>query len=909
MSPSESAQTDNNVPASDPAGGTAPLTNPDPALIDLPQLVTALKDTTAPAALLRQALTRGDRELKERFLRGTHTNLLVHQRSWVVDQILLTAWQHLIGDSDELALVAVGGYGRAELHPGSDVDVLILLADGVEERWRTNLECFVTLLWDIGMQVGHSVRTVATCRDAAKEDITTATNLMEGRLLTGAASLFAALGAAMNSADMWPSRTFFEAKWQEQIARHRKQFDAISNLEPNVKEGPGGLRDMQMIGWVTRRHFGTTTLHDLVRHGFLTEDEYHSLTQAQEFLWKVRWGLHVLAGRREERLLFHHQKGLAEMFGYQPTPNRMAVEHFMRDYYLTVTELSRLNEMLLQLLQEAILYEGDAGQPVKLNRRFQARQGFIEVTHDAIFKRYPFALLEIFLLLQQHPELQGVRASTIRLIRSHRHLIDDRFRNDLRNRSLFMEILRQPYGITHQLRRMNRYGILAAYVPAFGNIVGLMQYDLFHVYTVDEHSLMVLRNVRRFTVPECAHEVPFCSKLIKQIPKLEVLYLGALFHDIAKGRGGDHSKLGAEEAFHFCVRHGLSDYDARLVAWLVRQHLIMSSTAQRQDISDPDVIAAFAKQIGDSLHLDYLYLLTVADIRGTNPNLWNNWKDALLLQLYGATRQVLRQGDTRPLERQARVHDTQQQARELLVADGLAEPPIHNVWRSLGEDYFLRHSAEEISWHTRAIATHDGALPLVLVRDDEKRAATAIFVYTEDRDYLFAAITQTLSQLGLDILDARISTGESGVVLDTFTVLDANGVPVRDSYQLQDIRKRLTQALRKPSKELVMSRRPVPRRLQAFSVPTEITFSTEINSQRTLMELVTTDRPGLLARVARAFAECDINLHSARIATFGERVEDVFVLTDRDHRPLHSESQFQCLRDRIKELLDEGSAG
>jgi len=893
--------------ALEPAGASPPP-NADPTLIDLPQLLASLRQASAPAAVLRQALAQGDTALKERFIRGTNTNLLVHQRSWLVDQILLAAWQHLIGDTDELALVPVGGYGRSELHPGSDVDVLILLGEGVEERWRSALERFVTLLWDTGMQVGHSVRTVATCHEAAQQDITTATNLIEGRFLAGSAALFEALTAAMNSANIWPSRAFFEAKWQEQIARHRKQYDAISNLEPNVKEGPGGLRDMQMIGWVTRRHFGTTTLHDLVRHGFLTEDEYHSLAQAQEFLWKVRWGLHVLAGRREDRLLFQHQKALAEMFGYQPTPNRMAVEHFMRDYYLTVTELSRLNEMLLQLFQEAILYEGEAGEPVRLNRRFQARQGFIEVVNDAIFKRYPFALLEIFLLLQQHPQLQGVRASTIRLIRSHRHLIDDRFRNDLRNRSLFMEILRQPHGITHQLRRMNRYGILAAYIPAFGNVVGLMQYDLFHVYTVDEHSLMVLRNVRRFTVPECAHEVPFCSKLIKQIPKLEVLYLGALFHDIAKGRGGDHSKLGAEEAFHFCVRHGLSNYDARLVAWLVRQHLIMSSTAQRQDISDPDVIAAFAKQVGDSLHLDYLYLLTVADIRGTNPNLWNNWKDALLMRLYAATRQMLRQGDSRPVERLARVHEVQQQARELLTATGLSEPQIHNVWRSLGEEYFLRHSAEEIRWHTQAIATHADALPLVVVRDDAARAATAIFVYTEDRDYLFAAITQTLSQLGLDILDARISTGESGVVLDTFTVLDANGAPVHDRYQLQDIRKRLTQALRNPSKQLVMNRRPIPRRLQAFSVPTEITFSTELASQRTLMELVTTDRPGLLALVARAFAECDINLHSARIATFGERVEDIFILTDRQHRPLHSESQFQCLRDRIKELLEEGSA-
>jgi [protein-PII] uridylyltransferase len=881
------------------------MVNPDPLLIDLDDLTGATQASSPLAPVLRKALSQGDATLHERFARGVNPSLLVHQRAWLVDQILKQAWTRLVGPHHELALLAVGGYGRGELHPGSDVDVLILLKQGSAEDWRGPIEHFVTVLWDIGLQVGHSVRNIDECAEQATRDITIATSLMEARLLWGDGHMFEALAAAVSPANVWPSARFFEAKLHEQIRRHRKFHDALSNLEPHVKEGPGGLRDIQTIAWVAKRHFGASTLHDLVRHGFLTESEYQTLAAGQDFLWKVRWGLHTLAKRREDRLLFHHQKALAELFGYQPTQNRLPVEHFMKDYYVTVTELSRLNEMLLHLFQEAILHASDNPQPTPLNRRFRVRRGFIETVDDRVFQRYPFALLEIFLLLQQNADIHGVSAATIRLIRDHRHLINDRFRNDMRNRSLFMEILREPRGVTHELRRMNRYGILAAYIPAFGKVVGLMQYDLFHVYTVDEHSLMVLRNLRRFTVAEFAHEVPFCSKLITQIPKPELLYLAGLFHDIAKGRGGDHSKLGAEEAFNFCLQHGLSNYDSRLVAWLVRQHLLMSSTAQRQDTSDPEVVATFAQVVGDQTHLDYLYLLTVADIRGTNPALWNSWKDVLLMSLYSATRRVFRRAVGEPINRFQRISEVQTRARAYLSDAGLSDKDIDQIWHGLSDEYFLRHSAEEACWHTEAIATNTEPLPLVLVRDDTGRGASAIFVYTQDQDYLFAAATGTLSQLGLDILDARIMTTDTGQVLDTFTVLDAAGQPLQDAFQIRDIERRLHDALSNPSKQNVLAPRPIPRRLKAFTVPAEVTFSTDFVDKVTVMDLVATDRPGLLAMVGRALAECEVRLNSAKIATFGERVEDVFFITDRQRRPLRDEVQFACLRNRIKELLEE----
>lgn len=880
---------------------------PDISIIDRQRVAQQLRADTNPLSILRDALSKANSELRDRFLNGSNASLLIHQRSWCIDELLLCAYRHVLGESAaELTLIAVGGYGRGELHPGSDIDILILLPDEHNDRHKEKLEQLITLLWDIGLQLGQSVRTVEECAEAAK-DITVATNLVESRVIDGSAELYQNLLNRTAPTRMWPSRAFFEAKWNEQIARHRRYHDALSNLEPNVKEGPGGLRDIQTIGWVAKRHFNAETLHDLVQYRFLTEVDYNALIEGQDFLWKVRLALHTLTGRREDRLLFDHQKAIAAQFGYQDSDHRMAVEHFMKDYYVTITELNRLNEMLLQLLQEAILYIDEPVTPKPINRRFQSRKGFIEAIDKDVFRRYPFALLEVFLLLQHHPDLHGVRASTIRLMRDHRHIIDDRFRDDMRNKSLFMEILREPNGITHELRRMNRYGILARYIPAFGKIVGLMQYDLFHVYTVDEHSLMVLRNVRRFTVAECAHEHPFCHKLIQQIPKLEILYLGALFHDIAKGRGGDHSRLGAQEAHDFCIEHGMSPYDARFVSWLVRNHLIMSSTAQRQDISDPGVIAHFARQVGDQAHLNYIYLLTVADIRGTNPDLWNNWKDALLTNLYVATARALRRGLEHPIDKIERIEEVQNEAKETLSSRKVSSEDVTSVWDKFDDDYFLRHSADEIAWHTEAIAdSKKEDLPLILVRHDDETGATAVFVYAQDKDFLFAAATQTLDQLGLDIQDARIITTRAGLVLDTFIVLDMSGEPLKDPYEITVLTQKLRLAVANPLKRAILDHRAMPRRLKHFSTETEISFSTDLNNRRTILDVVAGDRPGFLSLVGQSLAECEVRLHNAKVSTFGERVEDVFFITDLNNKPLTEEAHFNCLRNNLRERLNEG---
>ncbi len=865
-----------------------------------------LAEGKAAVQVYREALRLAHQAIEERFNQGQQAADLVRLRAELIDQVLTRAWRDFFSsDESDLALVAVGGYGRGELHPESDIDILILLRKPEQERYREALEMFIMFLWDIGLEVGQSVRSIQECVEQASQDITVATNLMEARNLVGPAELFESMRQQTGPDKIWSSRDFFEAKWQEQIKRHFKYDDSAYNLEPNIKEGPGGLRDIQMIGWVAKRHFNAETLHDLVKHDFLTEEEYTHLIEGQNFLWQVRFGLHIITKRHEDRLLFDHQRNLAEIFGYRDEDTNLAVEQFMKQYYRTIMELSRLNEMLLQLFQEAILYADQHGKPTPINKRFQIRKGFIEVTDERIFDRYPFALLEIFLLIQQHPEVKGVRASTIRLIRSHRDLIDDAFRNDLRNRSLFMEILRQPDGLTHELRRMNRYGILANYIPAFGNVVGLMQYDLFHIYTVDEHTLMVIRNMRRLMLKKHEHELPFCSKIMQRIAKPELLYLAGMFHDIAKGRGGDHSELGAIDATEFCLQHGLNQYDADIVAWLVKQHLIMSTTAQRKDISDPDVIAEFASKVGNTSRLDYLYMLTVADMRGTNHKLWNDWKDSLMRELYLATHRALRRGLENREDLSEYCNNIQQQALETLQNQHVARAAVISLWQHLSEDYFIRHAVDEIVWHAEAIIFNDGReYPLILVQQHAQRGGTVIFIHMPIADHLFAASTGTFEQLGMTVADARILTSDDGFTYDTYVLLEENGEAIRSSHRIEDTIDSLRCELQQTCLTKKQISRRTARQLKHFDTPTRINFSQDEPKQRTVMELVTADRPGLLSKIGHALMECGVQLQNAKIATIGERVEDVFFISDKNNNPVTDETLLKKLRKTIINYLD-----
>ena len=861
----------------------------------------------------KTSLKAAQAELIERFKEGRDIRLLVREWANAIDDVLRQAWVNLgLDQFNDLALLAVGGYGRAELHPASDVDVLILhdgaeLPTGAEEA----VSQFITHLWDLGLDIGSSVRSLSDCVRLATEDITIATNIMESRTLVGDERLRRDMQRLTGPDRLWPGKAFFIAKRDEQIARHAKHNNTEYNLEPDLKNAPGGLRDIQTIGWVAKRHFGADTLRDLVAHGFITEAEFVELDECQCVLWRIRFALYIVSGRSDTRVLFDYQRRMAELFGYGDSQANRGVEQLMQDYYRAAMRISMLNEMLLRYFDEAILGEDESAPVVALNSRFQLRNGIIEVTSEDVFKRYPSALLEIFVLLGDHPEVTEVRASTIRLIMQHAVLIDENFRNDIRNKSLFMELLRCRTALFSSLRRMKRYGILGRYIPAFGAIIGKMQYDLFHIYTVDAHTLLVLKNMRRFRYPEVEERFPVVAKVAKNLPKIELLYIAGLFHDIAKGRGGDHSELGAVDAHDFCIEHGLGKWDANLVAWLTQQHLVMSVTAQKKDVSDPDVINEFAKKVGDIVHLDYLYALTVADICATNPTLWNSWRASLLRQLYTQTKRALRRGLVNPIDKQEWIIENRASALELLEDQQIGSSEAEGVWDSLGDDYFLRESAKDIAWHTTALLRHGpDAGPLVLVRENHSEpydGATQIFVYTRDLPNLFAATVAALDQLHLTVMDARIITSNNGFSLDTYIVLDENGDRIADSSRLAHIGNELRQSLARPDQFPVLVQRRLPRQLKHFDVRTQVNLSNDLVHQRTVVEVITLDRPGLLARVGRIFMEHGVNLQNARIATLGERAEDVFFLTDAAQQPLSDPELCERLCAALRDQLDQTS--
>lgn len=830
---------------------------------------------------------------------------LVHAKAYFVDKLLITAWRHFFGEhADKLTLVASGGYGRGELLPHSDVDLLLVIPDGELGDCESALQLFLTFLWDIGLEVGHSVRTVSDCTEQARADLTVMTNMLETRFLTGNKALFASMQSALADKNLWPVADFFHGKKKEQEDRHEKFEDTAYKLEPNVKESPGGLRDIQTIAWVAKRHFSATTLHDLVDHGFLNEEEYVDLISGQSFLWRVRFALHMLTNRREDRLLFDHQLKVASMFGYSDKSQNLAVEQFMQRYYRTIKSLSCLNDLLLQLFEEAIVHAEDDTPPVPINRRFQARHGYIEVTHEEVFQQNPFALLEIFYLLQQDRTLTGIRAETLRLIRCDRHLIDGHFRDDIRARSFFMEIIRAPQGLTRALRRMNRYGVLGRYVPDFGQVIGRMQYDLFHTLTVDEHTIFVVRNLRRLAIKRFEHELPFASEVMSKIPKPELLYMAGFFHDMGKGHGGDHSEIGADLARVFCLQHGLSGYDSELVAWLVNQHLLMSMTAQRMDISDPDVIHEFAVKVGDLQHLDYLFLLTVSDIRATNPKLWNSWRESLLINLYQSTRRSLERGLDDPIQEKEIISESQSRARKLLQQRNLPDKQIDDVWKRFPQDSFRRFTPDEIATYTEGLA-HLGRVEdtLVLVEPQTNRG-TSVFVYTRDVDYLFGLLTGVLAQMGLNILDARISATVDNYTLDSYVVAEEDGRAVLDKSRISEIESRLISALKNPESNNQPVSRQASRQARHFAVPTQVHFQQDEERNRTIMELVTADRPGLLSTVGDVFRQHKLLVQDAKIGTIGERAEDVFYITTNTKTAIKDESTFHQIRHELARALD-----
>ena len=854
---------------------------------------------------LRNALTEADGLLTRKFHSNEDVNQLVKARAWVVDQLIIHAWNSLIPVDENISLVAVGGFGRGELHPHSDVDLLILLAEpSPGEALRTAIEAFVTLLWDAGFYLGHSVRSVEACVSEAKKDITTATSLMESRLLSGRKEMMVEMLEATAADQVWSAAEFFDAKFEEQVKRHEQYHDTAYNLEPNIKEGPGGLRDIQMIGWVAKRHFNTQSLHTLVERGFLTESELQDLKDGRTFLWEIRYALHLLAGRGEDRLLFEFQRQIAEHFlGVEDTQHSNAgVEQFMQRYYRTVMQIERLNEMLLQLFSEELLTLKTVPS-TGLGEDFRVTHGFLEVSDDDLFERRPVAMMELFVLLAKHEHILGVRASTIRLIRDNLYRVDETFRADEQARQYFYELICQTSGVYTQLQRMNRYGILAAFIPVFANIVGRMQFDLFHVYTVDQHILFVLKNLRRFAYGKYSSDFAHAADIFKQIDHPEVLYLAALFHDIAKGRQGDHSTLGAGDARAFCRQLPMSDEHCERVAWLVEQHLVMSQTAQRRDITDPDTIKAFSEIVANQTRLDYLYLVTIADIAATSSKLWNNWKDSLLWELYSVTSMALAEGSSNIFDRNHRIEESRADVRGVLLQEGLGLETIKSLCDSLPQNVFLSFSRSQLEWTASTVLNADpDSVVLVAIREVEEQGVSELLVHTPDYLGLFSAVTTVIDEIGLDVLSARIGTTTSGKSFDLFQLMDRHAQPL-NHIDCERLIRRLCEVLGETRVPEPVVRR-LPRRLRPFKSTARIRFSAAHGGEKTLMDLACSDRPGLLSNISAAMVACGIRIHDARITTLGDRVEDAFIISDEQNAPLSRKIRTELLQ-TLKDTLGQ----
>lgn len=857
--------------------------------------------------VFKNAIMGVNTHFDRRFEEGEDIRFLVNERATFIDLILHYAW-HLHEWQTDVALIAVGGYGRRELHPQSDIDILILLDNDAGDKYQENIQSFITLLWDIGLDVGSSVRTVEECARIAQDDVTVATNLVEIRRIAGNDELRDQLQVVTGPDYMWPANEFFLAKFEEQNRRHKKHNFTEYNLEPNVKNSPGGLRDIQTINWVAKRYYGVQTLQQLEGQNFFNEQEYGLLRNSEAFLWRVRYGLHKLAKRPEERLLFEYQRELATQFGYVDNDKGLAVEQFMHAYYRTVMALRELNDILLRILDERSCVLETPSHIVPINQDFQLRDNYIEVTHRKVFDQNPAALMEIFVRMSEDKSIKGVQAETIRLIREKRTLVNDDFRQDKKIRSLFLRLFKIERSLITQLRRMKRYGILGRYLPEFGRITGQMQHDLFHRYTVDAHTLLVMRNIRTFRRKSSAVHFPLAANIIKKLAQPELLYIAALYHDIGKGRGGDHSVLGATDAEKFCTNHGLSGRETRLVTWLVEKHLLMSYVSQKKDISDPDVIHDFALQVGDVTHLDYLYTLTVADMCGTNPEIWNSWRASLMSQLYSETKLALRRGLEHTIDQQDIVEETQANAIAYLSNRGLSETQVRSLWGDMRDDYFIREGALDIAWQTEALSRHESDEPLILIRDSDRQpwqGATQIFIRVKDVDHVFVAAATALAQLGLNIQDARLYSSKSGYTIDTFYVLDENFKAIgNDPHKLDLIRKELEDELQLVDEYSEVVRRRTPRQLKQFATPTRTSIHNDANARVTVLEVISPDRPGLLATIGRIFMDFGVQLQNAKISTLGERVEDVFFITDHNKEPLSDPDFCTRLRQTICRELD-----
>ncbi|MHB1400906.1 MAG: [protein-PII] uridylyltransferase [Thiobacillus sp.] len=845
-----------------------------------------------PFADLRERLKAGRAALAAAYLETPSATRYLTRHTALVDGVLSEIGARLALPAS-FCLAAVGGYGRGELFPGSDVDVLMLLPHDPTAEQRAPLENWVQACWDVGLEIGHSVRTVEACITEADADITVETNLLEARFVLGAAALFDEFDRRFRA--RFDAQHFFNGKLAEQQARHARFDDSAYKLEPNLKDSPGGLRDLHTIHWLAQACGISGGWSGIARAGLLTPTEARRIAREERSLSALRIHLHILARRREDRLAFDYQADLAERLGLAATAHKHAGERLMQGYYRAAKLIQRANDILIQSLRVRLFPVTAPPQPIDAD--FQVRARLLEAREADLFERKPDALLRAFIVYAQHPELAGFEPGTLRALWRGCTRIDAAFRTNPAHRALFMKLLRQPAGITRAMRAMHRYGLLARYIPAFGRVVGQMQHDLFHVYTVDEHILTVLRNMRRLTVPGFAHELPLASRLIAAFDKPELLYLAALFHDIAKGRGGDHSELGAVDARRFCRQHGLDKRDSELVGWLVEMHLVMSRTAQKEDISDPQVIAAFAARVGDLRHLTALYLLTVADIRGTSPKVWNAWKGKLLEDLYHAARAQLAGGDVTFPDIAAK----QNEARANVALYGLPADAADALWRHLDERYFVRFDTRDMAWQARMLWRRtDSPDAVVRARLSPAGEGIQVLVYTRDRPDLFARICGFFARIQYTILEAKIHTTRHGYALDSFQVMDLvnRGIHYRDF--LSFVEHELARDLDPAHPMQPAPRGRLSRHQRHHPYPTTVKLEPDAQGRGHILSITCADRGGLLFAIAEVLMQHDVSVYAAKIDTLGERVEDTFLIGGS---VLQTSAGREALETEIREAL------
>ena len=877
--------------------------------INLPRLPAAIprSGVSREARLaLRQLLGDADRQLAEAFRAGADIDALTHAHADAVERIVTHAWTACAGDADEAALYAVGGFGRAELFPHSDIDLLVLCHAPPAGSLSRALESFFACLWDIGLKPGHAVRTLAECREHAAADASVYTSLFDARRIAGTADLDTALAALLDDDGIWSKPRYLAARRADRDARHARFDDTAYNLEPNLKDGPGGLRAAQTILWLGRRLFAARNLSTLGKCGMLTQVEATALDGARHLLARIRFALHLVAGRAEERLLFDYQRALAAQFGFADEHREnLAVEQFMQGYYRAAMKIERLSARFIDACEEAL--ERPA-LPQRVSLDFVAIDARLDSDSPDLFERRPAALIDLFRVWSEHTDIRALRTSLVRRIETELAQSGGRLGESDEVNAAFLRLLRRGAAAVEALARMNRFGVLACYLPAFGCVVGRMQYDLFHAYTVDEHTIRVLRNVERFASTDASREFAQAHALWMRLPKPELLLLAALFHDIAKGRGGDHSELGEAEARAFCARLNLPSADIDLVAWLVRRHLLMSVTAQRQDIADPDVVRRFAAEVADWERLDYLYLLTCADIAGTSAKLWNSWKDKLLSDLYVSARYALRAGLEQVPHADEREAECRRTAQALLRERGMQAADIERVWADFPDESFLRFTPAQIAWQTRGIAQASAHGPHVLVEAQGPRGGTEVFVHAADRDGLFAAITAVFDRLRLSVIEARVVTSRRGMSLDSFVVLDGDGHALRDDAQAARLRGALARALAQTPYRVEAASHAPSRMQRHFPIAPRIEFGLQPVHDHTQLAIVCADRPGLLAAIARVFRAHAIRVHDARIATFGERAEDFFLIGG-EHDAILDPAACAALQNALAHILDFSADG